>query len=42
MKTYHKLLFTYLEEGVALVEKKSDYKVLRKKESSSKDEGKDT
>jgi RNA polymerase primary sigma factor len=29
-----------LEEGVALVEKKSDYKVLRKKESSSKEEGK--
>ncbi len=29
-----------LDEKVALVEKKSDYKVLRKKESSSKDEGK--
>ncbi|MDB9746956.1 RNA polymerase sigma factor RpoD [Candidatus Pelagibacter sp.] len=29
-----------LEEGVALVEKKTDYKVLRKKESSSKEEGK--
>ena len=29
-----------LEEGVALVEKKSDFKVLRKKEGSSKDEGK--
>ena len=29
-----------LEEGVALVEKKSDYKVLRKKEASSKEEGK--
>ena len=29
-----------LEEGVALVEKKSDYKVLRKKETSSKEEGK--
>jgi RNA polymerase primary sigma factor len=29
-----------LDEGVALVEKKSDYKVLRKKESSSKEEGK--
>ena len=29
-----------LEEGVALVEKKSDFKVLRKKEGSSKEEGK--
>src|SRR5210317_1168466 len=29
-----------LDDGVALVEKKSDYKVLRKKESSSKEEGK--
>ena len=29
-----------LEEGVALVEKKSDYKVLKKKETSSKEEGK--
>src|SRR6056300_1057298 len=29
-----------LDEGVVLVEKKSDYKVLRKKESSSKEEGK--
>ena len=29
-----------LDEGVALVEKKSDYKVLRKKEGSSKEEGK--
>ena len=29
-----------LEHSVVLVEKKSDYKVLRKKESSSKDEGK--
>ena len=29
-----------LDESVALVEKKSDYKVLRKKESSSKEEGK--
>ena len=29
-----------LDEKVALVEKKSDYKVLRKKESSSKEEGK--
>ena len=29
-----------LDEGVILVEKKSDYKVLRKKESSSKEEGK--
>ena len=29
-----------LDEGVTLVEKKSDYKVLRKKESSSKEEGK--
>ena len=29
-----------LDEGVALVEKKSDFKVLRKKESSSKEEGK--
>ena len=29
-----------LDEGVALVEKKSDFKVLRKKENSSKDEGK--
>jgi RNA polymerase primary sigma factor len=29
-----------LEEGVTLVEKKSDYKVLRKKEASSKEEGK--
>ena len=33
-------LIHILEEGVALVEKKSDYKVLRKKESSSKEEGK--
>ena len=29
-----------LDESVSLVEKKSDYKVLRKKESSSKEEGK--
>ena len=29
-----------LNESIALVEKKSDYKVLRKKENSSKDEGK--
>ena len=29
-----------LDEKVTLVEKKSDYKVLRKKENSSKDEGK--
>jgi len=29
-----------LDEGVALVEKKSDYKSLRKKEASSKEEGK--
>jgi len=29
-----------LDEGVALVEKKSDFKVLRKKENSSKEEGK--
>jgi len=29
-----------LDEGIVLVEKKSDYKVLRKKENSSKDEGK--
>ena len=29
-----------LDEGVVLVEKKSDYKVLRKKEASSKEEGK--
>jgi RNA polymerase primary sigma factor len=29
-----------LDEGVILVEKKSDFKVLRKKESSSKEEGK--
>jgi len=29
-----------LDEKISLVEKKSDYKVLRKKESSSKDEGK--
>ena len=29
-----------LDENVSLVEKKSDYKVLRKKENSSKDEGK--
>ena len=29
-----------LDENVTLVEKKSDYKVLRKKESSSKEEGK--
>ena len=29
-----------LDEGVTLVEKKSDFKVLRKKESSSKEEGK--
>ena len=29
-----------LEENVSLVEKKSDYKVLRKKEASSKEEGK--
>jgi len=29
-----------LEEGVALVEKKTDYKVLKKKETSSKEEGK--
>ena len=28
-----------LDEKVSLVEKKSDYKVLRKKESSSKEEG---
>ncbi len=29
-----------LDEGVTLVEKKSDFKVLRKKEGSSKEEGK--
>ena len=29
-----------LDESVALVEKKSDFKVLRKKENSSKEEGK--
>jgi len=29
-----------LEEGIVLVEKKSDFKVLRKKENSSKEEGK--
>ena len=29
-----------LEEGVTLVEKKSDFKVLKKKDSSSKEEGK--
>ena len=29
-----------LDEKISLVEKKSDYKVLRKKEGSSKDEGK--
>ncbi len=29
-----------LDENIVLVEKKSDYKILRKKESSSKDEGK--
>jgi RNA polymerase primary sigma factor len=29
-----------LDEGIALVEKKSDFKVLRKKENSSKEEGK--
>ena len=29
-----------LDEGVALVEKKSDFKIIRKKDSSSKDEGK--
>ena len=29
-----------LDENVALVEKKSDFKVLRKKENSSKEEGK--
>tara|TARA_B100000029_G_scaffold185280_1_gene182734 strand:+ start:326 stop:529 length:204 start_codon:yes stop_codon:yes gene_type:complete len=29
-----------LDQKITLVEKKSDYKVLRKKESSSKDEGK--
>ena len=29
-----------LDEGIILVEKKSDFKVLRKKENSSKDEGK--
>ena len=29
-----------LDEKITLVEKKSDFKVLRKKESSSKDEGK--
>ncbi len=29
-----------LDEGITLVEKKSDYKVLRKKESNSKEEGK--
>ncbi len=29
-----------LDEGITLVEKKSDYKVLRKKENSSKEEGK--
>ena len=29
-----------LDEKITLVEKKSDYKILRKKEASSKDEGK--
>ena len=40
MKIYHKLLCIFLDESVALVEKKSDFKVLRKKEGSSKEEGK--
>ena len=31
-----------LDDKIALVEKKSDYKILRKKESSSKEEGKST
>ena len=30
-----------LDEKIALVEKKSDFKVLRKKENSSKEEGKE-
>ena len=29
-----------LDESIVLVEKKSDYKILRKKDASSKDEGK--
>ncbi len=33
-------LIHILDEGITLVEKKSDFKVLRKKESSSKDDGK--
>ena len=33
-------LIHILDENVALVEKKSDFKVLRKKEGSSKEEGK--
>jgi RNA polymerase primary sigma factor len=40
MKIYHKRFIHILDEGVALVEKKSDFKVLRKKEGSSKEEGK--
>ena len=35
-----KALIHILEENIVLVEKKSDYKVLRKKENSSKEEGK--
>ena len=33
-------LIHILDEGITLVEKKSDFKVLRKKESSSKEDGK--
>ena len=40
MKILNKLLFIFLDESVALVEKKSDFKILRKKENSSKEEGK--
>ena len=33
-------LIHILDENIVLVEKKSDYKILRKKDSSSKEEGK--
>ena len=32
-------LIHILDENIVLVEKKSDYKILRKKDASSKDEG---
>ena len=40
MKNLITSIYSYFDDKIALVEKKSDFKVLRKKDSSSKEEGK--